>query len=135
MRRIITCVVFCFIALSSFSQEKERDDKDGEIMKGWTMIVESRTLIDVSYRVVKCEDKTQLHLLIFNENAIDQVAKFTMTVSDPLAKKSFTKEVSVPVSKAFVLKAECTSNPATQALKFDLPAGYNPKNLKVAVTF
>lgn len=105
------------------------------IYKDWEMIVESPTLMDVSYRVLKCETANQVHLMIFNENSIPQVAHFDLEITNTESGEKFTKEINFSCTKATVYKALCESDSSLDLLKINLPANFNPAGLTVKLTF
>ena len=109
--------------------------KEETVYKNWDKIGESNNHIDVFARVIKCTSANQVHLMVFNESAIDQVSKFVIEVTNPATQQKFTKEVSFSTVKASIYKAECNSDASTNALKIDLPEGYDPAQVKIAIEF
>ncbi|MDP1843149.1 MAG: hypothetical protein Q8K64_06975 [Sediminibacterium sp.] len=105
------------------------------VYKDWVMIDESPTMLDVSYRVIKCTSVNQIHLMVFNENNFDQTANFELEVTNTKDGLKFTKAYNFATQKATIYKADCDSEPALEKLKIDLPAGYDPTNLTVKITF
>ena len=105
------------------------------IYKDWEMIIESTTLMDISYRVIKCDTANQIHLLIFNENSIDQVAHFDLEITNTDNGEKYTKEINFSCTKATVYKALCESDATMDPLKINLPANFNPAGLTVKLTF
>lgn len=99
------------------------------------MLIESPTLIDVSYRVIKCDAAAQIHLMVFNENTTDQTAHFDLEITNTDTGEKFTKEISFAAKKATVFKALCDSDASLDALKINLPDNYNPKALTLKLTF
>ena len=106
------------------------------VFKDWTMLAESENLIDVNYRVVKCnsDGNTQILVMIFNENSIEQNAKFTLTISDANSGNSFQKSFDKTVPLATIFQAECTSNDYDDQ-KIDLPEGYDASSLTITIEF
>ncbi|KAF0242729.1 MAG: hypothetical protein FD136_97 [Chitinophagaceae bacterium] len=105
------------------------------IYKDWEMIVESLTLIDVSYRSIKCVSTNQVHLMIFNENSKPQKALFDLEITDVATGEKFTKEINFDCATATVYKALCESETALDPLKINLPTNFNPSAITVKVTF
>lgn len=131
MKKLLFFIVF-FLSVSAFAELKAQTEP--VVYKDWEMLIESNTLLDVSYRVVKCTSTPQIHLLIFNENVYDQTAAFDLEITDSSTGQKFTKSISFSTKKATVYKAMCDSDASLNALKFDLPAGYNPSTLSVKIT-
>lgn len=105
------------------------------IYKDWEMLVETTNLLDVSYRVIKCDSANQIHLLIFNENVMDQNAHFDMEITNNDTGEKYTKEISFAATKATVYKAMCDSDASLDKLRFNIPANFNPNNLTVKISF
>lgn len=105
------------------------------IYKDWEMIIESPTLLDISYRVIKCDAANQVHLMVFNENSIDQTAHFELEFTNKDNGEKFSKEINFSCTKATVYKALCESDTAMDSLKINLPANFNPAGLTVKLTF
>jgi hypothetical protein len=105
------------------------------VYQDWITLEESLTLIDVSYRVIKCSNAIQIHLLVFNENNIDQTAHFELEIINNSNKVSFKKEINYATTKATIYKAECDSDNSLDKLKFELPSNFDPKNITVKITY
>ncbi|NCT95360.1 MAG: hypothetical protein GXC72_13110 [Chitinophagaceae bacterium] len=103
------------------------------VYKNWTMLAESDKLLDVSYRIVKCGNAPQLHLSVFNENVMDQETKFTLEISS--GDQHFSKSFTFSAKKLTLYKANCNSDASLNVLKLDLPAGYDPENIKIKFSF
>lgn len=106
-----------------------------QVYKEWQMLDESKTMIDVSYRVLKCSETNQIHLMIFNENVIDQNAQFSLEVTDETSGQKLVKDFDFATTKATMYKADCSNNTLLSALKFALPSDYDPAKLSVKLTF
>jgi len=128
--------VLCFLLSFSFSlQAMPYQPKEEVVYKNWDKLGESSNHVDVFARVIKCTSVSQVHLMIFNESSVDQVSKFVIEVTNPATQQKFTKEVSYSTVKAAIYKAECNSDASTNALKIDLPEGYDPAQVKIAIEF
>jgi hypothetical protein len=132
MKHLICALSLLFFSVIVFGQYA--DPENSAVIKGWTVLAESKTMVDFSYRIIQCEKK-QVHLSVFNENAKDQQPTFKVTITDIASKKSFSKDVTMSIKAADIIKAECLPDPKTASLKFDIPEGYDPKHLKITVTF
>lgn len=105
------------------------------IYKDWETLMESNTQLDVSYRVIKCTSVKQVHLMILNENIVDQTANFMLEITNNNDGTKFSKEIIFETKKVTLYKAECDSDNSLDKLKIDLPETYDPQNLTVKVTF
>ncbi len=104
--------------------------------QNWTMIGESRTLIDVYYRVLQCGNKTQVHFFVFNENTMDQTAKFSIDLMDGNGAKVMTKTYNIAAKKLTMYKALCGgTDEVLNSLKVDLPEGVDPAKVTAKITF
>ncbi len=128
-------VLFSLLFFSFSLNAMTSNPKEETVYKNWDKIGESNNHIDVFARVIKCTSVNQVHLMVFNESAIDQVSKFVIEVTNPATQQKFTKEVSFSTVKASIYKAECNSDASTNALKIDLPEGYDPAQVKIAIEF
>lgn len=119
-----------------FSETKAQNNPN-TVYKEWVMLGESATHVDISCRIVKCGLTTpnQLHLAVFNESASAQTTNMTIVVKNNATNASFSTPVSYSSAAAAIVKADCSSSTSTNALKIDLPAGYDPNNITVTVTF
>jgi|GEM_PF-2092574 len=132
----IVLPVLCFLLSLSFSlHARPYQPKDEVVYKNWDKLGESSNHIDVFARVIKCTSASQVHLMIFNESSVDQVSKFVIEVTHPATQQKFSKEVSFSIIKATITKAECNSDASTNVLKIDLPEGYDPAQVKIAIEF
>lgn len=125
----IVCLFACSVAATELKAQSTP-----VVYKDWEMLIESNTLLDVSYRVIKCDATPQIHLLIFNENVFDQTAAFDLEITDVASGQKFVKSINFSAKKTTVYKALCDSDASLNALKFDLPSGYNPASLTVKIT-
>lgn len=130
MKRLFALLLLCSAAQFSFAQ-----NNDADVIKDWQMVAESKTMIDVSYRIIKCGTTTQIHLLVFNENNMDQTADFDVVVTGALEEQTFTKNVKLSTQKATIYKAVCAQDESTKVLKIDVPQGYDASKLLVKVNF
>lgn len=119
-----------------FSETKAQNNPN-TIYKEWVMLGESATHVDVSCRIVKCGLTTpnQIHLSVFNESASAQTTNMTIVVKNNATNTSFSTQISYTSAVAALVKADCSSSTSTNSLKIDLPAGYDPNNLTVTITF
>ena len=107
------------------------------IYKDWYSLGESKSLADISYRIVKCDPAgvNQIHLNVFNENPKAQTIKMTILIKNNPDNASFSKVISYNATAGSMNKAECSSSSATDDLKINLPTNYNPNQLTVTITF
>jgi hypothetical protein len=133
-RYSIVLSVLCILFSLSLSA-KPFQPKDEVVYKNWDKLGESSNHVDVFARVIKCTSTNQVHLMVFNESSVDQVSKFVIEVTNPASQQKFSKEVSFSTVKAAIYKAECNSDVSTNALKIDLPEGYDPTQVKITIEF
>jgi len=105
------------------------------IYKDWTVLDESKSRVEVSYRILKCNAINQIHLSVNNKNISDQAVIFSIQVIDNLNKLSFSKQVMQVSEHLKTNKAECGNDNIVDALKIDLPDTYEPNNLTVIAKF
>ncbi len=132
---ILLPVLRFFLSLSISLHATSYQPKEEVVYKNWDKLGESSNHIDVFGRVIKCATTNQVHLMIFNESSVDQVSKFLIEVTNPTTQQKFSKEVSFSTIKATIYKAECNSDASTNVLKIDLPEGYDPTQVKIAIEF
>ena len=107
------------------------------VYKDWLRAAESANHVDVSTRIVKCDENSpaQVQLFIFNEGSSNPVINMNVTIVNNDGAQSFSTNVIKNVEKGTMIQPTCESNAATDGLKISLPEGYNPSNLTVTVTF
>jgi hypothetical protein len=121
-------------AITFLKAQSGTETPKDEVIKEWAFLGESRTQLDISYRLVLCAGKGQVHLQIFNENPQAQVARFNIEIVNADGLK-FTKEVSFAVEKAAIVQAACNGETSLDDLKISIPANYDIRNLKVKISF
>lgn len=127
----LSLVLLASITFSALSAQTS----EPQVYKEWQMLEESKTMIDVSYRVLKCSETNQIHLMVFNENVMDQNARFSLEVTEEVSGQKLVKDFDFAATKATMYKADCSNNTLLGALKFDLPSNYDPTKLSVKLTF
>ncbi len=102
----------------------------------WKALPEAEYMIDVSYRVMDCDNTgSQLHLHVFNENSEKSSVSFTLKVTDEASGASFDYALTnFPVRFAEMLSAECESSELAK-LKVAIPDSYTSDKLKVEITY
>jgi len=111
--------------------------QNGDIVyKEWSFLGESKTQLDISYKLVRCSgsNTNQLFLQIFNENPNAQVARFDLEITNNSDSAKTTKEINFPVTMGRIYTPTC-GDQSLSDLKIDLPAAYDPTNLSVKLTF
>lgn len=131
MRKLLLGLVLFLTATISASAQSSAE----KIYKDWSDHIESKNIVDVSYRILKCNGVDQVHFLVFNENTIDQQVAFSVEITNEATKAKVTKEVSFAATKATIYKAECDSDSKLANLKLTLPEGYNPETTSIKITF
>jgi hypothetical protein len=135
--KLLLLVCTCSLAFSKQSYAQLPVPSEPEkTFQNWTMMGESRTMIDVYYRVLKCGAKTQVHFFVFNENTIDQTANFSIDLIDGSGSKLMTKTYSIAAKKLTMYKALCGgTDEVLNSLKVDLPEGVDPAKVTAKITF
>lgn len=131
----LTLSVLSLFLSVSLSAATSNSPKEEVVYKNWDKLGESSNHIDVFARVIKCTNTAQVHLMVFNESAIDQVSKFSIEITNTADNQKTTKEVSFSTTKATIYKADCNSDAAMESLKIDLPAGYDPSKVTITINF
>ena len=122
------CLSFVFAANLVKGQTEEQTDNY------WKFLAESATLVDVQYRFVECNGQNQIHLYLLNENAMDQVAHFELTIQD--GGNTFTHTVNYKLNKGDIVAVfSCEADEALDALRIDLPDGYSTETTRVNLSF
>ncbi len=114
---------------------KAQSDGNPVIYKEWALLGESKTFLDVSYRIIKCTSVVQIHLNVFNESPKDQTANFDIEITNNNDGQKVTKSITYSLKMATMYKADCDSESSFDALKIDLPNGYDPTNITTKITF
>ncbi len=132
-----TLLAFALMLCVFVFSEAKAQNNPNTIYKEWVMLGESATHVDVSCRIVKCGLTTpnQIHLSVFNESASAQTTNMTIVVKNNATNTTFSTQISYTSAVAALVKADCSSSTSTNSLKIDLPAGYDPNNLTVTITF
>ncbi len=132
MKRLIVTLVLLF-TVSCFTELGAQTNP--VVYKDWTVLGESKTQIDVSYRVLKCSTVPQVHLFLFNENPNEQTADFELEITDGATENKVVKHIVFKLEKGGISQASCISVASLDALKIDLPTGYNPLTVSFKLTF
>lgn len=134
MKKLLLLLLFAPAITFLKAQSKTETGPKEEVIKEWAFLGESKTHLDVSYRIVKCSGSSQVHLQVFNESPNNQVAKFEILVMNGELEK-FTKEISFSVDRAAIVQPDCNSEGSLSDLKISVPANYDLNNLRVKITF
>lgn len=131
--------LFAFLALccAMFMFSNAKAQMGSNAIKDWSALGEASNHIDVAYAIIKCSltSPAQVHLSLLNENPSNQSLNMTVTVKNNATNASFSTPITFSLNPAALVKPDCTSNTATNALKINIPAGYDPNQLTVSVTF
>ena len=127
-------LMLLLFTLSSLLATAQITRTDEVVYKEWAMLGESKTFIDVDYRVLKCGGLNQVHISIFNENPKDQEAHFIIEILG-VEEQKISKEIRLPLKAALMYRPECKGDPALKSLKIDLPADFDPSKLTVKINF
>ncbi len=134
-RKFLYSIVFLLLALPSMV-DAQVQSPSATIYQPWTKLGESKTMMDVSGQVIRChpDSAAQLHLNVFNENSADQVAHFTILLTNPLTLEQVTKEVSRNAEKYAMAIATCDDSNYPD-LRMNIPTGWDPATVKITLTF
>ncbi len=130
LRNIIIYIsLSCGVATYSFAGSSESYPK---VTKEWFLLEETKTHIEFSGRVIKCDENEnhQLHLKIFNENAEEKNVNFKVTILDKTTGKSIEKTITLTLGVAAMINAACDSSENSN-LKIEIPSDYNAENLDI----
>ena len=104
------------------------------IYQDWKFLGENPQQIEIEYRIIKCSTIPQVHLYLFNENPVEKTVLLTVEITNNDDNQKITKEVTFKAALGGMFKALCDSDASLDALKVDVPSGYNPANLTVKIT-
>jgi len=113
------------------------DSGDPEVLKDWSRLEESATLVDVSYKVVRCSagGPASVLLQIFNEGGMVSNIGFSLSITD-LTTGSVTSHSIQSVAAPFAQIITGTCDGADQPLlKFDLPSGFDGANVSIVISY
>lgn len=133
---ILQKILFVLLLLVVNLNVASAQDQGGVIYKDWLHIAERPDYVDVSARIIKCDNANtnQVHFFIFNEGAENSNVKFTVTITNLKTNESFSREVTHKVDRAVMLRAMC-GDETLNDLKVDIPNGYDPTNISISITF
>jgi len=103
------------------------------VYQEWQLLGESPKIIDVSARVVACDDVKQILLNVFNENTIDQDINFTITVKNTDGNQ-ITKTINLSIANMQMHVAKCGDN-TFDNIKINIPDGYDASKVKLSIVF
>lgn len=121
------------LAIGSVSVDVNGQTHEPLIMKDWQMLGESLSHIDVSYRIVNCNDKSQVHLKLLSESDKNETISFDIGITNKLDGKSLSKSFTVAINSMQKVQATCLN--ADGDLAIVLPESYYVMNLDVTITF
>lgn len=133
MKKLLLLLLFT-PAITFLKAQSASETTKSEVIKEWAFLGESKTFLDVSYRVVKCGGSGQVHIQIFNENPNDQVANFEIEIANPDGVK-FSKKITFSVQKARIVQPDCDSDTSLNDLKIAVPSDYDLNTLRVKIIF
>lgn len=122
-------MLFAIMGFSNLSQAQSTTQSN------WMALEESPKLIDISYRVMKCEDnQPKIHLHVFNENTTEQEVNFQLHLVDDAGNKGEIEAKGIKMKLAEMRNADCGSTDNTDLI-FPIPSGINTENFKVTITY
>ena len=132
---LLKLFIAVLIALPSVSNA-QMQLQSATVYQPWTKLGESTTMMDVSGQVIRChpDSSAQLHLNVFNENSVDQLAHFTIRITNPVTLEQVTKEVSRNMEKFKMAIVNCEDNNYSD-LRMNIPVGWDPTTVKITITF
>ena len=134
-RKFLYSFVFMLLTLASLVNAQAQPPS-ATVYQPWTKLGESTTMMDVSGQVIRChpDSSAQLHLNVFNENSVDQLAHFTIRITNPVTLEQVTKEVSRNMEKFKMAIVNCEDNNYSD-LRMNIPVGWDPTTVKITITF
>jgi len=105
------------------------------VFNDWLILGESRTHLDVSFRIVRCDGINKAELKIRSENNVDAVLHCTVTIVNLSNGEKVVKEVTLPVVSFNVLAPGCGATNPYPDLAIGLPASFDPKNITATINF
>lgn len=129
-------IFFTFFIFSLACQQSFGQMLNGIIFQPMRILGESSTHVDVSGAIVRCDSTNQIHLKVFNESNISQVAVFELYVTNTTDGTHFSKSVSIPMMSPLQhIEGNCSGDSQLADLIINLPATYNPSNTTMNVNF
>jgi len=133
-KHLLVILLFSIAMLVGKNSSSQTPNVPVPIFKDWTFLAEGQKMIDISYRIVQCDNKAQIHLKVFNEWVTDQKVSFQIEIQNPQGEK-IAREIAMDVSHGKAYTAECLQDDNLSNLKIDLPPTFYPHLIKVAVVF
>lgn len=123
--RILLTTLTIIAAQQSFSQI---------VHQPMRIIGESKTHIDVSGTIVRCDTVNQIHLKVFNESNATQGTNFKLTIINSENGKQFSKSISVSsLAPTKSLEGNCAGS--NSDLIIILPKDFNPNKIAFTILF
>ena len=105
------------------------------VFKNWLILGESKDHLDVSYRVVRCDNVNKVELKVISENNVDGVIHCKVVVINQSTGEKVTQEINLPIVSFKTLSPTCGSDNPYPDLKIELPASFDPKNINAVIIF
>jgi hypothetical protein len=131
MQKMLAVSFFFMLMLSAGALYAQ----DPVIHQHWKFLGESEKLIDCDYSVIECpSEDPEIFVKLFNENPSDKTLDFTLTVSEGTNTPVEYEVTDYDLDAAAMIKPKCGSTDYAD-LRFAVPSGFDPKKLKVKITF
>lgn len=105
------------------------------IFQNWLILGESKTHLDVSFRIVRCDGINKAELKITSENNTEAVLHCTVNFINSATNDKIVKEINFPVASFTVLAPGCGATNPFPNLAIELPASFNPANITATIIF
>jgi hypothetical protein len=105
------------------------------VYKNWLILGESRTHLDVTYRIVRCDGINKAELKITSENNVDTVLRCTVNIINLSTGDKVVKEINLPVASFSILSPGCGATNPFPDLAIILPASFDPGNITATIIF
>ena len=128
--RISIIILLMIFSNSLFAQQTNETE-----YQPWKLLVETSKQLEVSGRVVKCNNNTtpQLFLQVFNENPAAQLAHFNITLKNPITLIEVVQEISINMSGGLLAKPLCEDT-TYSSLRLNIPDGWDPSTVQFTLT-
>lgn len=105
------------------------------VYQNWLILGESKTHLDVSFRIVRCDGLNKAELKIRSENNTEAVLHCTVNIINAATNDKIVKEINLPVASFTVLAPGCGATNPFPDLAIELPASFNPANITATIIF
>lgn len=104
------------------------------VIHDWTALEESAQHIDVSYRIVQCQqgENGQIQLSIFNENAVAKTISFSLEITDGNGESATIEFNDLSLNIGEMRMASCSDYPE---ITVDLPTNIDGSSANILIHY